>query len=150
MPDCADRTEDSGRAALTQAAARRRGPGAEPLAFCYFWRIARETPRLIALLCLGAAAPLTPAELAAIDAAAKQTLQLTGVPAASVAVVRGDQIVATRAYGSARIAPALPAAPEMAFAIGSISKQFTAAMILLLAQDGKLSLDDHVGRFCRN
>jgi D-alanyl-D-alanine carboxypeptidase len=105
---------------------------------------------LVAFLLTGAAhaAPaLTPAELAAIDAAANQTLRLTGVPAASIAVVRGDEIVATRAYGLARVAPALPATTGMAFAIGSISKQFTAAMILLLAQDGKLSLDDHVSRF---
>ena len=101
----------------------------------------------ILLLALTAAAPLTPAELTGIDKAANQTLQLTGVPAASLAVVRGDQIVATRAYGLARIAPALRARPDMPFAIGSISKQFTAAMVLLLVQDGKLSLDDHVSKF---
>jgi CubicO group peptidase (beta-lactamase class C family) len=90
---------------------------------------------------------LTPAEIAAIDGAADQTLRLTGVPAASIAVVRGGQIVLTRAYGLARLDPPAPATAGMAFAIGSISKQFTAAMVLLLVQDGKLSLDDHVGKF---
>src|SRR5580692_565874 len=99
------------------------------------------------LLALTAAAPLTPAEQAAIDSAAKQTLQLTGVPAASLAIVRGDQVVATRAYGLARIAPALPTRTDIPFAIGSISKQFTAAIFMLLVQDGKLSLDDHVSKF---
>jgi D-alanyl-D-alanine carboxypeptidase len=96
---------------------------------------------------LAAAQALTPAELSAIDDAANQTLHLTGVPAASIAVVRGGEIVATRAYGLARINPPLPAKPGMPFAIGSVSKQFTAAMVLLLVQDGKLSLDDHVSKF---
>jgi CubicO group peptidase (beta-lactamase class C family) len=53
----------------------------------------------------------------------------------------------TQAYGLARLDPATDARPEMRYAIGSISKQFTAAAVLLLAEDGKLSLDDPVGRF---
>ena len=96
---------------------------------------------------LGAqAAPLSGPQLQAIDQAANQTLRLTGVPAASIAVVKDGDIVAVRAYGMARL-PAIAATTAMPFAIGSISKQFTSALILLLAQDGKLSLDDHVGRF---
>jgi CubicO group peptidase (beta-lactamase class C family) len=59
--------------------------------------------------------------------------------------------VYTHAYGSARLAtattPAIPATPEMRYSIGSISKQFTAAAILLLQEEGKLTLDDPVGRF---
>jgi CubicO group peptidase (beta-lactamase class C family) len=92
------------------------------------------------------AAPLTPPQLRAIDDAANQTLRLTGVPAASIAVVKDGAIVAVRAYGMARL-PGVAATTSMPFAIGSISKQFTAALVLLLAQDGKLSLDDHVGRW---
>ena len=101
----------------------------------------------LAFVAFGAqAAPLSPSQLTAIDDAARQTLRLTGVPAASIAVVKDGAIVAVRAYGMARL-PGTPASPSMPFAIGSISKQFTASLILLLAQDGKLSLDDHVGRF---
>ena len=107
--------------------------------------------RTACLLCLALASsahtsPLSPAQLRAIDDAANQTLRLTGVPAASIAIVKDGAIVAIRAYGLARL-PATPASTAMPFAIGSISKQFTASLILLLAQDGKLSLDDHVGRF---
>jgi CubicO group peptidase (beta-lactamase class C family) len=95
------------------------------------------------LACLATTADADPA----IDAAAKQTLALTGVPAASVAVVRGGKIVLAQAYGMARVWPPLPARPDMVFAIGSISKQFTVAGIMLLVQDGKLSLDDRVAKY---
>ncbi len=92
------------------------------------------------------AAALTPAQSQAIDEAANQTLRLTGVPGASVAVVKDGAIVALRGYGKARL-PYVPVNPAMAFSIGSISKQFTSSLILLLAQDGKLNLDDHVGKW---
>jgi CubicO group peptidase (beta-lactamase class C family) len=96
---------------------------------------------------VAAHATLTPAQISQIDAAANQTLALTGVPAASVAVVQDGKIAFVQAYGLARLAPKLPATTAMEFPIGSVSKQFTAALILLLQQDGKLSLDDHVGKF---
>jgi D-alanyl-D-alanine carboxypeptidase len=50
------------------------------------------------------------------------------------------------AYGNARIEPLTPANPGMRYSIGPISKQFTAAAILLLQEQGKLSFDDEVGR----
>jgi CubicO group peptidase (beta-lactamase class C family) len=102
----------------------------------------------MAVLLSGAAhaATLPPAEVAAIDAAATQTLQLTGVPGASLAVVKDGAIVYTHAYGLARL-PDVPVTVAMPFAIGSVSKQFTASLILLLAQDGKLTLDDKVGKY---
>jgi CubicO group peptidase (beta-lactamase class C family) len=104
-----------------------------------------------ALLCLAPialhAAPLTPAQISQIDAAATESLRLTGVPAASVAVVKDGHIALVRAYGLARLQPPLRATADMEFPIGSVSKQFTAAMILLLQQDHKLSLDDHVGKY---
>ena len=82
-----------------------------------------------------------------IDAAAQKVLADTGVPSATVGVVIGGKIVLTTAYGNARLSPKLPATAAMAYPIGSISKQFTATAILLLAEDGKLSLDDTVSKF---
>ncbi|HEY3933429.1 MAG TPA: serine hydrolase domain-containing protein [Gemmatimonadales bacterium] len=84
---------------------------------------------------------------AAIDSAAHDVLARTGAPSASVAVVREGQIVFANAYGSARLDPSLPATASMRYSIGSVSKQFTATAILLLAERGKLSLDDKVGRW---
>jgi D-alanyl-D-alanine carboxypeptidase len=83
----------------------------------------------------------------AIDKAATEVLESTGAPSASIAVVREGQIAYVQAYGKARIEPAVPATTEMRYSIGSISKQFTAAAILLLAEEKKLSLDDPVGRW---
>jgi CubicO group peptidase (beta-lactamase class C family) len=94
---------------------------------------------------------LDPALKARVDRIAAQVLEQTGVPSASVAVVQHGKLVYTHAYGSARLATgnasAVPATPEMRYSIGSISKQFTAAAILLLQEDGKLALDDTVGKY---
>jgi CubicO group peptidase (beta-lactamase class C family) len=86
-----------------------------------------------------------------IDRIAYQVLEQTGVPSASVAVVKGGKLAYTHAYGKARLetesAASVAATPEMRYSIGSISKQFTAAAILMLQEDGKLSLDDAVGKY---
>ena len=73
-----------------------------------------------------------------IDAAAAEVLKSTGVPSASVAVVQGGKVAYVKAYGMARLDPPMAAEPGMQYSIGSISKQFTATMVLLLMQDGKL------------
>ena len=82
-----------------------------------------------------------------LSATIAKMLDESGVPSASVAVVQHQKLVYTHAYGLARIDPRVPAATEMRYAIGSISKQFTAAAILMLGQEGKLSLDDPVDKY---
>ncbi|MGI8772730.1 MAG: serine hydrolase domain-containing protein [Acidobacteriaceae bacterium] len=93
------------------------------------------------------ATPLAPEVTARIDAAAKKELAATGVPSASVAVVRHGQIVYVHAYGKARLDPPLAATPAMQYSIGSVSKQFTAAAMLLMQEQGKLKLDDPVSKY---
>jgi D-alanyl-D-alanine carboxypeptidase len=90
---------------------------------------------------------LPAATASGIDAAAADVLKATGVPSASVAVVQGGKVAYVKAYGMARLDPAMAAEPGMQYSVGSISKQFTAAVILLLMQDGKLKLDDPVGKY---
>ncbi|HWG18923.1 MAG TPA: serine hydrolase domain-containing protein [Terracidiphilus sp.] len=90
---------------------------------------------------------IDPAIKARIDRIADGVMQQRGVPSASVAVVQGGKLVYTHAYGRAHIVPDKPATPEMRYSIGSISKQFTAAAILILQEQGKLSLDDPVGKY---
>jgi D-alanyl-D-alanine carboxypeptidase len=82
-----------------------------------------------------------------IDQIATDALAKTGVPSASVAIVKDGQIAYLHAYGDSRLEPRTAAKPEMRYSIGSISKQFTATAILLLQEQGKLSLDDKVGKF---
>jgi len=104
---------------------------------------------LIALLLLLAAAPLFADDTlpASVDKAVNEILAKTGAPSASVAVVRDGKLAYANAYGLAKLEPKTPATPQMRYSIGSISKQFTAAAILMLAEEGKLSLDDKVVRW---
>ena len=90
---------------------------------------------------------LDPALRTRIDSIAADVLKQTGVPSASVAIVKGGKLVYTHAYGKARLDPSVPATADMRYSIGSISKQFTATAILLLQEQGKLSLDDAVGKY---
>lgn len=100
----------------------------------------------LALPTCAIAQPLTPDESAAIDAAVTKVLAETGVPSAQVAVVRGDAIVLARAWGKASETIA-EARPDMPYQVASNSKQFLAALLLLLEDEGKLSLGDKIARW---
>jgi CubicO group peptidase (beta-lactamase class C family) len=92
-------------------------------------------------------AALSQETLRKIDSAVAEVLKKTGAPSASIAIVKDGRPLYRRAYGNARLEPKLAAEPSLRYAVGSISKQFTAAAILLLQQDGKLSLDDKVAEY---
>ena len=93
-----------------------------------------------------AAQPLQPAELTAIDAAVIKALKETGVPSAEIAVVRGGEIVLNRAWGKPSETLLQPD-PALPYQIASNSKQFLAALLLLLEDEGRLSLDDKVSKW---
>ena len=84
---------------------------------------------------------------ASIDKTASDILAKTGAPSASIAVVKDGKLAYAHAYGVANVDTKVQATTQMRYSIGSISKQFTAAAVLLLAEDGKLSLDDKVVRW---
>jgi CubicO group peptidase (beta-lactamase class C family) len=67
-----------------------------------------------------------------------------GSPGCAVAVYQDGRTVLSRAYGMANLDHDVPLAPSSIFHVASVSKQFTAAAILLLAHDGKLALDDDI------
>jgi D-alanyl-D-alanine carboxypeptidase len=94
-----------------------------------------------------AQSPLSPDAKAKIDTAVNQVLSSTKVPSASIAIVKDGRIAYLQAYGLARLSPPMEATPQMQYSVGSISKQFTAAAVLLLAQEGKLTLDDSVSKY---
>src|SRR5579884_3775590 len=105
--------------------------------------------KLTALLALVAssalAQPLTPAETAQIDRIVTRELAVDQVPAAEVAIVRDGKIVFNKAYGKPN--DVLPARTDQPYQIASNSKQFAAMGLLLLRDEGKLSLDDHVSKY---
>jgi len=110
-------------------------------------------PAVIVVVVLGFAAQafsqtrLAPDSAEKIDKLVTETLARTGVPSASIAVVKDGALVYVKAYGDAKIEPKTPATTQMRYSIGSISKQITAAAILLLQEQGKLSLDDKVAKY---
>ncbi len=67
-------------------------------------------------------------------------------PGATALVARGAEIEYLGAAGMASLELGVPLAPDMVFEIGSITKQFTAAAIMMLAEEGKLSIDDPITR----
>jgi CubicO group peptidase (beta-lactamase class C family) len=87
------------------------------------------------------------ADAATIDRYLAGQLREQGLVGLSVAVVRDGEVVLAKGYGLQSTRSGAPVAPETMFAIGSVTKQFTAACALLLAQDGKLSLTDPVARW---
>jgi CubicO group peptidase (beta-lactamase class C family) len=68
-------------------------------------------------------------------------------PGASLLVIRDGVPLVRRGYGFADLEHRVPASPQTDYRLASVSKQFTATAILLLAQDGKLSLDDRARRW---
>jgi len=67
-------------------------------------------------------------------------------PGASLVVMKGDDILLARGFGLESVERTDEVTPETAFPLNSISKQFTAALILKLAEEGKLAIDDPVSR----
>jgi CubicO group peptidase (beta-lactamase class C family) len=68
-------------------------------------------------------------------------------PGCALGVVRNGALLYSKGYGAANLELNIPITPRTVFDIGSVSKQFTAMSIVLLAQDGKLSLDDDIHQF---
>jgi D-alanyl-D-alanine carboxypeptidase len=82
-----------------------------------------------------------------LDQTISAALATTGAPSASVAVVRAGQITYAMAFGKADVEKDRPADAKTRYAVGSISKQFTVAALLLAQEKGKLSLDDKVSKY---
>src|SRR5438132_4119976 len=74
-------------------------------------------------------------------------LTKAGSPGCALGVYREGKMVYARGYGLANLEQNVPITPQSVFDIGSTSKQFTAASILLLEQQGKLSINDDVRKY---
>lgn len=98
-----------------------------------------------------AQAPLPPQDLPTTDAMWVDSVfarfATPHSPGCSVGVTRSGSLVLERDYGMADLAAATPITPDTRFYLASLAKQFTAMSIVLLAQDGKLSLDDDVRKW---
>ena len=106
------------------------------------------TAAALSLIAGGSAHAAPPADAQAqIDRAVAEEMAKAREPAVSVAVVSGGRLYYANAYGHARLEPAQAATPDQVFAIGSVTKEFVAACVLMLVEQGKLKLSDPVSRW---
>ncbi len=91
--------------------------------------------------------PPTTFDPRAVDRYIAQVVRAKGIVGLSVAVAREGAAPWTGTYGKSSLEAATPVTSNTVFAIGSVTKQFTAACILLLAQEGKLSVQDKVAKY---
>ena len=90
-------------------------------------------------------APVVPAD--EVDRHVLSSLEALRVPGASVAVVRHGRIVKAGGYGLANIETGSPATPHTVYEIGSMTKQFTAAAVMMLVEERKIDLDARITRY---
>lgn len=97
------------------------------------------------LVPVAAAQPPSDTELAAkVDAVVARALAEPGAAGFSVAVGRGGKVIFAKGYGPADVELSVPMTAESIFRIGSVTKQFTAAAVMRLVEEGKVSLDAKV------
>lgn len=106
-----------------------------------------RTVLFLSLCALSAVAQLPPATQNSVDDVVRTILAETGAPSVSIAIAKDGKIVYEHAYGDAKLDPKTPATTSMRYKIASNSKEFTATAILMLAEAGKISLDDKVAKF---
>ena len=98
----------------------------------------------------GTIPPTSEVLAARIDSVVRADLLPRGFPSVSIAVTRGGRSLLERAWGVANITTGQKAEPTTTYNIGSMAKQFTAALVLRLTERGKLSLTDSVGRHLKS
>ena len=106
----------------------------------------------VAVLAVAATAPCARAQsndrlVGYVDSVVNAAITAHKTVGASVAIMKGGRIVLARGYGLADMENDVPATEQTVYRIGSITKQFTAAAIMRLAEQGKLSIDDTVQKF---
>lgn len=82
-----------------------------------------------------------------VDEYIKAEMDKQHIPGLSLAVVKDGKVIKLEGYGLANVELNVPAKPETVYQIGSISKQLIAAGVLLLVEEGKVSLDDTIGKY---
>jgi CubicO group peptidase (beta-lactamase class C family) len=100
-----------------------------------------------ALLLFGLPCPAQQSVSAKVDEFINAEMRRQRIPGLSLAVLRGGRPILIKGYGLANVEHQVPVKPETVFQSGSMGKQFTAAAVMLLVEEGRLSLDDKVGKY---
>lgn len=84
---------------------------------------------------------------ARVDAYVKSEMQMQQIPGVAVGVIRNGVLILAKGYGLANVEHQVPVTPDTIFQSGSMGKQFTATAIMMLVEEGKLSLDDSIAKY---
>jgi len=87
-----------------------------------------------------------PPDFSQLEKVVLYELKETNTPGATVAIISGDRIIYKKAFGISNVETGAPMTPEMLFRIGSTTKMFTALALVTLAEQGKLKLDEPIGK----
>lgn len=90
---------------------------------------------------------LSPKDLAAFDFVIEKKIEAVPLAGLTLAIHWGDNPLYVKGYGYADLAASAPAAKDTVYQIASLTKQFTAAAIMQLVQEGQITLDDPVSKF---
>jgi CubicO group peptidase (beta-lactamase class C family) len=110
-------------------------------------RLTSRVLGLLALLPVCHATAQTSSAVDSIDQFVRREMTRQRIPGMSIAVLRGDSLLLARGYGFSRLDRRVPATDSTVYPVGSLSKQFTAAAIVLLSQQRRLGLDDPITRY---
>ncbi len=105
-----------------------------------------KTPLPLVLLSSLLALP-SPSAADAVDDFVEAYREKHRVPGIALAVCRDGEVVKARGYGLANVELDVPVKPETIFQSGSVGKQFTSMVILMLVEEGKLGLDDRLPQY---
>ena len=101
----------------------------------------------ICRLLLSATPASAQSTLDVVDRYVRSELVRQRIPGLSVAILRGDSVLLARGYGEANVELHVPASDTTIYQSGSLGKQFTSALVVMLAEEGRLGLDDSITRW---
>src|SRR5262245_22168541 len=105
----------------------------------------------LTLLCFAFAQPpqQPKPDFGELEKVALAELAETNTPGAALGVVSGDRLVFARGFGVSNVETGSTVTPDMLFRLGSTTKMFTAAAVVTLAEEGKLKLDEPIGKYAK-
>jgi CubicO group peptidase (beta-lactamase class C family) len=98
-------------------------------------------------LFLSLAASLVFAQTDKVDEFVKAEIAKRKIPGVSIAIVKNGVITKAKGYGLANVELNVPATPYTIYQSGSVGKQFTATLVMMLVEEGKMSLEDPVSKY---
>lgn len=101
----------------------------------------------VLLLLLFCPLPAARAQTDKVDDYIKAEMTTQKIPGLSIAIVRNGEIVKARGYGLANVELNVAATPETVYQSGSMGKQFTATAAMMLAEEGKIAIDDKISKY---